>query len=278
MLERQPYKLYMEPGLSDSCLIVGWAKDGGRIGSKLVEYLARELRGHCFAEIEPVDFFPLGGVTVEDDVAEFPEARFYCCRDSNLVLFHGDLPACEWHRYLDSILEVAQQYCNAREIYTVGGMFSLSPHTAPRQMFAIAGSPDMKQYLSRYGLAGDFDHDTPPGQRPTLSSFLLWEANRRGVAGAGLWTSVPFYLAAVEDPAACRKPLEFLNTRFKLGIDFSELDAEIARVNDLLARARSTDPQVDGYVQKLESNLALAEQELEALAAKIEDYFKRERL
>ena len=118
-----------------------------------------------------------------------------------------------------------------REVFTIGGMFSLASHTVPREVFAIPNSAEMKQALQHHDVPVNMDYETPPGQRPTMNSFLLWVAKLRSIAGAGLWTSVPFYLAAVDDPQACRKAVELLDERFGWGLDYADLDAGIEAQN-----------------------------------------------
>ncbi len=110
-------------------------------------------------------------------------------------------------------------------------MVSPSAHTAPRQLRGTFNSPELKEALSHYNLGGRLDYETPPGQRPSLNSFLLWAAKRRNIPGVSLLVPVPFYLIAVDDPNAQRRVLEFFNQRFDLGIDFSDLDEEIRRQN-----------------------------------------------
>ena len=91
----------------------------------------------------------------------------------------------------------------------------------------------------------------------------------------GLWAAVPFYLAAVEDSQACKKTLEFFDKRFNLGIDFAELDEDIRRQNQKMAQLRSNSPEIDSYIQRVESNLGLTEQEIDRLATRIDEYFRR---
>jgi proteasome assembly chaperone (PAC2) family protein len=128
--------------------------------------------------------------------------------------------------------------------------------------------------LSQYELARDLDYQTPPGERPTLNSFLLWIAKGRNIPGVSLWVPIPFYLAAMEDAQAQKKVLSFLNERFNLKIDFSDLDREIREQNEQLAQARSRFPQIDDYINRLESNLMLSEEENGELIKKIEDFLR----
>ena len=272
MSEKCPFKIYGEPEFQSSALVVGWSEDAGKLGTKVVHYLNRKLGGREFGEIEPEDFFHLGGVSIEDDIARFPESKFYRCQEKSLVIFKSKPPRSEWYKFLNSVLDVAEHYCHAKELYTIGGMVSLSPHTARRELLATVNSPEMKKALSRYDLSMDMDYETRRGQRPTLSSFLLWIAKGRKIAGASLWVPIPFYLVAVEDPQAWKKPLEFFNQRFGLGLNFGDIDEEIKRQNEKIAQLRIRSPEIDNYIGKLESNISLTEQENESLIKEIERF------
>ncbi|KAF5438157.1 Proteasome assembly chaperone (PAC2) family protein [Candidatus Methanophagaceae archaeon] len=273
--QKPPFRIHKKPELLSSSLVVGWSEDAGKLGSKVIDYLCKKLKCTEFAEIEPADFFPLAGVSVEDDVAQFPESKFYYCQQKNLVILKSSSPRYEWYRFLDSVLDVAEHYCHTTELYTIGGMVSPSAHTAPRDLFAIANSMEMKDVLSQYDLARDFDYETPTGQRPTISSYLLWLAKKRNMAASSLWVPVPFYLVSTEDPRACRKTVEFLDRRFGLGIDLAELDDEVAVQSQKIAQVRVSFPEIDNYIQRLESSLGLAHEENETLLKEIEGFLRK---
>jgi len=273
--EKHPFKIYGKPELESSPLVVGWGEDAGKLGTKVIDYLNRKLGGKEFGEIEPADFFALGGISVEDDVAQFPESKFYWCPEKNLVILKSDRPTSEWHKFLNLVLDVAEHHCRAKELYTIGGMVSLAAHTSPRELLAVANSPEMREILSQYDLARDLDYETPPGQRPTLNSFLLWVAKRRNVAAASLWVPIPFYLIAAEDPEAWRKTVAFLDRRLGLGIDLRDLDEAVARQNEKIAELRSRSSEVDSYIRKLESNLGLTQEENERLVEEVEELFRK---
>jgi len=154
-------------------------------------------------------------------------------------------------------------------------MVSFGAHSAPREVFATASSPEMKEILRQYDLARDTDYETPLGQRPTLSSFLLWVAKRRNIAGANLWVPIPFYLLSTGDPPAWRRTVEFLDKRLGLGLDFRDLDEEVTRQNEQIAELRIRLPEVDSYIGKLESNLRLTQEENEKLVREIEEFLRK---
>jgi predicted ATP-grasp superfamily ATP-dependent carboligase len=269
-----PVTIYQEPDFEQSCLLLGWSEDAGDLGRGVTDYLNSKLKGQEFGKIEPEDFFPMGGVAIKDNVAGFPESKFYVCPKQELVILQTDSPLAEWYGFLDSVLDVAEHHCRVKEFYVLGAMISFSAHTTPRQLLAVANSAEMKEILSQYDLNTDMDYQTQPGDRPTLNSFLLWLAKERNILGVSVWVPIPFYLAAMEDAQAQKKVLSFLNERLNLKIDFCDLDQEIRKQNEQLARARSRFPQIDDYINRLESNLMLSEEENGELVKRIEDFLK----
>ena len=274
MSQGYPIKIYSKPDLSQSSLVLGWSEDAGNLGRKVTDYLNRKLKGQKFAEIELEDFFPLGGVTIEGNLAQFPESKFYACQELELVVFQSNPPGTEWYKFLNSILDVAEHHCQVKELYIIGAMVSFSAHTSPRQLFTVVNSAEIKEALNQYDLVGDMNYQTPAGERPTLNSFLLWIAKRRNIPGVSLWVPIPFYLSATEDPQAQKKVLSFLSERLRLEIDFSDIDQEIREQNEQLAQARSLYPEIDDYINRLESNLMLSEKENGELIKKIEEFLR----
>jgi len=274
---KELFKFSRQPELRNPSLVIGWSVDASSLGGKVTDYLVRKLGGQTFCEIEPVEFFSLGGVTIENDLVQISESKFYACHENDLVVFKSTPPSHEWYKFLNLILDIAQNYCHVKELYTVGGMISLGAHTAPREFFGTLNSPELKKTLSPYRLTRELNYETPPGQRPTLNSFLLWTAKRRNIPGANLWVPIPFYLVAVDDPRSQKRVLEFFNHRFDLQIDFGDLDEEIRKQNEKIARMRTNSPEVDEYISKLESNIRLSEGENEELVKQVEECLRETR-
>jgi predicted ATP-grasp superfamily ATP-dependent carboligase len=251
--------------------------DAGGLGGAVTGHLRNELNTESFAEIEPVDFFALRGVAINNDVVQFPESRFYACPEKNLVIFRSTPPNRCWYRFFNLILDVARDLCNVKEVYTVGSMIAFGPHTAPRQYFGTVNSPKMKKDLSPLGVTRDIDFETPPGGKPTLNSFFLWAAKRRRVRAAALWVPVPFYLASVADSAAHLTMLELLDRRLELDLDTSGLAAAAAAQDEKIAQIRAADPAVDGTIGKLEESQRLDEGEGEKLAKAVKKHLQESR-
>lgn len=271
---KSPPEFSWQPDLDHPSLVIGWSVDASTLGTKVTDYLIRKLGGRSFYEIEPVEFFTLGAVTIRDDLVQFPEIMFYACPDYDLVIVKSTPPGNEWYKFLNLILDVAQRHGQVKELYTIGGMISPSAHTTPRQLMGIFNSAEMKQNSSQHNLGSGLNFETPPGQRPTLNSFLLWVAKRRDIPGVSLMVPIPFYLVAVDDPKAQKRVLEFINQKLTLGIDFSDLDEEIKSRDKKIAQVRASSPDIDSSIRRLESNLRLSAEESQQLVKEVEQFLK----
>jgi proteasome assembly chaperone (PAC2) family protein len=269
-----PLKSGGQPRFARSSMIVGWAGDAGNLGEKVTDYIIKKLNGHLIYEVDPEEYFALGGVTIEDDLIQFPESKFYACPPYNLIVLKSSQPSFEVYKFLEHILDFAENQANVRYIYTLGSMLSLNMHTVPRQLLGTFNSYDIKEDLNSYDIDSDSSFETPPGQKPTLNSYLLWVAGRRDLACAGLWVPVPFYLMSVDDPKSQKRILEFLNIRFKFKFDLTEFDETIKNQNRKINELRNTYPEIDTYFTRLESNLALSEDENLKLVRQLEEFLK----
>jgi len=267
-------KYLTRPKFRSPALAVCWEADAGQLGTGVLDYIRKELGGEAFCEIDPVDFFPLSGVAIESDVVLFPESTFYSVPDRDLIILFSSIPRYEWFRFLNLVVDVAHD-CHAREMYTIGGMITMGPHTSPRDFWATFNSPQIKKSLAGYGLSRELDFGTPPGGRPTLNSFLLWTAKQRDLPGANLWVPVPFYLVGTDDPKAHKKVLEFMDNRLDLRLNFAGIDAEITRQDEKLGRLRQEQPEIESIIGKLERDVRLSEEEHEKLTKEVEEYLRK---
>lgn len=269
MTEKGMFKFSKIPKLKSPSLVVSWSKDAGKFGAKVIDFLNKKLGSEEFCQIEPTGFFSLGGVKVEDDIAQFPESKFYCCERDELVIFKSDQPRYEWYKFLNSVLDAAEYYGKIKELYTVSGTISSIAHTSPRRILAVFNQPELKKILQGYGLV-DMEYEG----EPALNSYLLWIAKRRNIPGVSLWAEIPFYLAAQEDPKAWRRMLEFFDRRFTLNIDLEEISEEIKKQNKKITSIRRQKPAINKYIGQLERGFMLNEKEQEKLAKEVYQFLK----
>jgi len=261
------FRFSEKPKFENPSLIVGWNKDAGKLSPKVIEYLNKEMNCRSFCEIEPADFFSLGGVAIENNIAQFPENRFYCSDSDDLVLFKGDEPRFERYRFLNALSDLAEHYCNVKELYTISGTISAIAHTGSRKILAVFNQHEFQEKLQGYG-----PEDMTWKGSPAISSYLLWVAEKRGIAGVSLWTQVPFYLAAAEDFQAIKVTLSFLGKRFNLNVDLKDLDVEIKKQNAKVAQLRQDDSEIDESIGALERGLSLVEDEQMELTKRVTEF------
>ena len=264
-MEKDLLELYQTPQLQNPSLLVGWqTHDVGKLSSRVVHFLTEQLGGQRIAEIKPSGFFPLGGAAFKGNFIQVPESKFWACEKSNLLIFESEEPKYEWYKFLTAVLDFAEHYCQAKELYTISARHSLTAHTTPRRILAVYNQPAFQKLLQDYEL-----EDMTWEGRPAISSYLLWAAERRDIPGVSLWPEIPFYLAAGEDPSAVKLTLSFLDRRFNLGLDLGEFDLEIRNQYEKIAQLRRENAEIDRYINRLESGLSLSEQEQVKLAREV---------
>jgi len=263
LTEKDVLRFSKTPELQRPSLIVGWGKDAGKLGVKVIDFFNEKLGSEEFCQIKPTGFFSLGGVEVENDVVQFPESTFYSCGRKDLIIFKSSEPQYEWYKFLNSVLDVAEMF-NTRILYTIGGTISLISHTSPRRIFTVFNQPGLKKMFQDFGLV-DMDY----AGESALSNHLLWAAKKRNIPGVSLWAEIPFYLAPVEDPKAWKKVLEFFNQKFSLDIDLEEISQKIKTQNEEIHKLRKRNPVIDKYFSQLEGGFTLNEKEQEKLAREV---------
>lgn len=256
-MERDPLEIYKTAQVQSPFLIVSWqTHEIGRLGSRVIDFLRKKLGGQEVAEIKPAGFFPLGGVRFKNDLVQVQESKFWVCEGNNLLIFKSDEPVFDHYRFLNTVLDFAEDRFRAKELYTISGAVSLVAHTNPRRILTVFNQSEFRNELRGYGLE-PMTWEGPPA----ISSYLLWVAKRRGLHGVSLWPEIPFYLAAREDPQAIKLVLSFLNRRFTLGLNLEEFDLEISNQNEKMARLRNENAEIDKYISMLESGQSLDEEE-----------------
>ena len=263
-MTKNAYKFSAQPELHNPALIIGWDHDAGRISPTVIEYLNSRMNVESFCKIEPEQFFSLDGVAIERNIAVFPESRFFYSRNYNVVLFKSTEPQFEQHAFLNAVLDVAQHYCKARELFTVNATISSIAHTGSRVISAVFNQPTI---LNRFS-GSQLKNMTWQGP-PAISSYLLWLAGERGIPAISLWTEIPFYLAAVEDFLAVKETLRFLSETLNLDLNLKELDHQAGLQNQKIEHLRAKDAEIDNSIASLESGLELTEQQQMDLIKKV---------
>ncbi len=263
------FRFSSQPQLEKAVFIIGWAKDTGAVSPEAVGRIAKAAEATSFCRIEPVAFFPVGGVAVQDDVAQFPESQFLYSEAANAVLFHSDEPQTRKYDFLNGIIDLAQHYGKAETLYTVNGLASMIPHTASRRVVGVYSDATMQRKLRPFVSAGMTWQGTPQ-----MSTYLLWLAKSRGLQSAGFWVEVPFYLSDYHDFWAVKAAVSLLGIVLGHHWDLHELDQQIADEDEMLTQLRKDDPDIDAKIRSLEAGEMLGRQEQLELVEAVQSALK----
>lgn len=256
------FRFSSQPRLEKPSLIVGWMKDIGDVSRGVADFLAGAAGGHSFCQIEPADFFAVGGVTVESNIATFPQSRFFHDGRSNVLLLRSDEPQSRRYEFLNAVLDLAEHY-KVESLYTVDGIASMIAHTSERRVFGVFNSAEIQRKLKWYLPLG-LSWQGPPH----MSTYLLWLARQRQLSAAGLWVEVPFYLSGYQDAQAVRAAASMLGQIIGWDHDTDGLDRRVAEQEETLAGLRDEDPEIDARIQALEQGESLdSDEQMELMEA-----------
>jgi predicted ATP-grasp superfamily ATP-dependent carboligase len=268
----QMFRFTSEPVLEKTSFVIGWTKDAGAVSGRTADYLIEASGGGSFCQIEPTGFFPVGGVTVADDIAQFPESRFFYSQTGNFVTLRSDQPPTRKYDFLNGVLDLAQHNGRAEALYTVNGIPALLPHTATRRVFGVYNDPVMQKKLRSFVSSGMTWQGVPHA-----STYLLWLARSRGLPGAGLWIEVPFYLTDHEDFWAIKSAVSLLGIVLGQHWDLGKLDRLIDEEEEEFIQLRKDDRDIDAKIRNLEEGHSLDRQEQMELAEAVQNALRNRR-
>lgn len=263
-------KYLAAPNLERPLMVVAWQGETGNLGKRITGYLADTLNMDKLAEIEPEGFFGMNSVDVSADLVGFPVSEFRYSEKASLITFYSDVPPYEVPEFLGLILDVAARY-GVSQMVLVNGLPVMASHNTPSQLIANLSTPLLKEWLSGDGVNTEINYESPPGQRPPISAYLLWEACRRGIEAASLWVPVPFYLSAYTDEVGARRILAFLREKMALPLELEGVTGAEQRLREQLGALRTGSADVDRALTMLESNMSLTEYEAGQLAAAVRE-------
>lgn len=267
-MKPEVFRFTSQPRLEKPSLIVGWMKDIGDVSRSVADFLVEAAGDRSFCQIEPTDFFAVGGVTIESNIAQFPQSRFFYDGRNNILLLRSDEPQSRKYEFLNAVLDLAERY-KAEALYTVDGIASMTAHTSSRRVFGIFNDPDIQRKLRWYLPIGL----TWQGA-PHTSTYLLWLAGQRRLPAAGLWVEVPFYLAGYQDAQAVKAGASMLGHIVGWDYDIDELDRRVTEQEEMLAHLRQENPEIDAKIEALELGETLDSDEQAELLEAIQGALK----
>ena len=263
--------IYHLPELSSPYLTAGFAgwPNAAEVSTGAVGYLKDKLAVEKFAEIRPDDFYDFSSLrpltTIDDSFVRGvkpPSNEFFYWRNEkyahDLIIFLGIEPHLKWNRYVDSILDLAEQLGVGR-IYTVGGLYDRLPHTREPKVSGVVNEPGLREELLRYGI--ELANYQGPSSVHTL---LLVASARRNIKAFTLWGHAPHYIP-VHNSKVSYHVLRKLTQMLQIEIDLEDLRVASEYLDEQLERAIERNPELGEYVRKLEEGYQVVGGDLRAI-------------
>ena len=232
----------------------GW-NDAGDAASAAVEFVRAQLGPTQVAHIDPEEF--LDFTTVRPMIKlidgrtrqiEWPQTTLSAAAvpgaDSDLVILQGVEPALRWRRYTQAIMDAARAL-DVGTVITLGALLADVPHTRPVSVTAIASDAAL---VDRLGFEGT-SYEGPTG----ITGVLHHACAAAGMPSVSLWASVPHYVAASPNPKVALALVRAFEGAAGVMIDAGELEAAAEDYERQVSAAVASDPEVRGYVERLES-------------------------
>lgn len=257
--------IYKDVEMQSSKLVLGFSgwMDGGEVSTGTVRMLVERFGAEMVAEIDRDNFyienFP-GNMDLSalfrphtkiiDGLIEYvdwPKNRFYCDKANGLIFFQGVEPNMNWHHFSNNFFEFCQRF-NVKEVYFVGSISGLVPHTRDPKFMCLVSNEHMKQRFEKYGF--DFNNYEGPA---SVVTFLTSEAVKYNIEMASIISSVPAYVQG-NNPICIAAVIRVLSGIMGFHLDIDDLrdmgDEYSKRLSDLVGE----EPELEDNIRKLEEN------------------------
>lgn len=247
--------LHHQPQLTHAKMIIGFDgwMDGGEVSTGVIEHLAKEFDCTVLADIKPDDYYVYNvpgsmeisalfrpQAKIEDGMVmsiSEPSNTFFYNESENLILFRGKEPQIQWRQYTNCIFDIAEKF-NVEEIFFIGSVTSLAPHTRDPIFYSSVSDESMKKHIDDIG-ANPTYYEGPS----SFPSFMISIARKNQRKMMSLVAGVPPYVQGKND-RCIEASIEKLITITGLPVDMSilrtltndfvsELDNIVAKREDL---------------------------------------------
>jgi predicted ATP-grasp superfamily ATP-dependent carboligase len=235
------------------CAFTGW-NDAGDAASAALSFIGTSLGAERFARIDPEEFFDFQAQRPRVRLSEsrvreitWPQVEIFEARvpraHRDLILLQGPEPSMRWRTFTSLIVELAEAL-GVQFVITVGALLADVPHTLPVHVTGIS---------SDESLVGQMDLRTSSYEGPTGITGVLHSACAdAGLPSAGLWASVPHYVAAAPNPKAALALVRRVEGLVGIAVDASDLETASAEYERQVGLAVQSDPEVQAFVERLE--------------------------
>jgi proteasome assembly chaperone (PAC2) family protein len=257
--------IYQEPKLVNPRLLLGFSgwMDGGEVSTGTVKYLVEKLGAEKFAQIEPEGFyiynFPSSMeisalfrpyAKIESGIIqsyEDPGNIFFCDPRNNLILFSGKEPNLAWQEYVDCIIFLCERF-NVGEIYFIGSVAGLTPHTREPRIFCSASQEKLKAPLEEHGIK--FTSYEGPA---SIVTYMMVRASQKGLNMVSLVAEIPAYVQGY-NPICIETAAKCVASLCGLHIQLDDLRSMADEFEKKLNQLIQQQPQLEVKIRKLEED------------------------
>lgn len=258
-------KILARPKLDSPRVLLGFSgwMDGGDVSTGSIKWLIDKLGAEKIAEINPEGFYIYNLPGSMEISALFrphtkiragfiksyqtPENVFFCDEKNNLIMFLGKEPNLAWQEFAECIFSVCEQF-GAREIYFIGSVAGLVPHTREPRMFCSVSDANIKAGFEKYQVK--FTQYEGPS---SIVTYLLTRAGEKGLSMASLVAEIPAYVQGY-NPKCIETVLRWLCSVLGLQVHLDELRSVGDEFEKRLAEVVEKQPELAGSIQKLEED------------------------
>lgn len=258
-------QIYKRPQLTEPKLLMGFSgwMDGGDVSTGTIGHLIGRLAAKRFACIEPEGFYIESFVGTMEMAALFrPSARiedglvksfmradnsFYASTEENLILFVGQEPNINWKKYAECVFTLCSEY-HIRQIYFIGSVAGLVPHTREPKIFCSVSSEKLKDQYHQLGI-GFSNYQGPAG----IVTYLVKTAQERNIDMTSFVATVPIYIQG-RNPKAIYSAARRICALLKFKIELEELEEAANVFENKLNELVEKQPELTEIIHKLEGD------------------------
>jgi proteasome assembly chaperone (PAC2) family protein len=240
----------------------GWM-DGGEVSTGAIKVLADKLYGRRFAEIEHEGFYIYNFPGAMEVTAlfrphcrikkgiirefEFPDNAFFAAENEDLILFTGKEPNMNWVDFADCFFGLCHE-CRVRQVYFVGSVAGLVPHTRDPRLFCSVSDAQMKPRFESYGIKFS-DYEGPA----SVITYLTTKARENEVEMASIVAAVPAYVQG-GNPKCIVAVVRRIAGILGVHVELDDLQTAADEFEKKLTEAVQEEPELAENVVKLEQD------------------------
>jgi proteasome assembly chaperone (PAC2) family protein len=231
----------------------GW-NDAGEAASGAIDVLARELKAHPFAEVDPEEFFDfqvsrprVRNVGGGQRVIDWPSNRFSWAAlpggNRHVVLLAGTEPNLRWRTFTRAVVQLAKDL-GVEALVTLGALQVDVPHTRP---VPVTGSATDAAVAAQLGLRRS-TYEGPTG----ITGILNQVASEHGLRSMSMWAGVPHYLSGTTYLPGALALAERVTRLLNIDVPLGRLARDAVAQRDEIAELVADDDDLAEYVTELE--------------------------